>query len=232
LPRNRFNLPEAPNLFPAAKDICVEVRGFESGLLGAITYLAWDGSKSAVVIDAGLGTADSAGKFSEENGLRPSLLINTHGHFDHIADNDRFRGLFGARFGLKIAASKKDGELFADPVGALGFPIPLQIKPSKIEIDLDSQTKIKIGKMLFSILKTPGHTKGSVCICEKSANALFSGDTLFSGSCGRTDLKGGSAGEMRESLRDLAKLPAQTKVYPGHGEATTIGKELGWMEGF
>ena len=87
----------------------------------------------------------------------------------------------------------------------------------------DEGDTVTVGKLTFTVLHTPGHTPGSVCLrCE---DALFSGDTLFAGSCGRTDFSGGSGAEMCKSLRRLAQIPDDLAVYPGHGEATTLARE-------
>ena len=207
----------------------IEIRSVASPALGTISYVVFekDGSE-AIIIDAGHAVTKEIESIANESGLKISTLANTHGHFDHIADNNSLSKLFG----LKIAASKKDAIFFADPEGALGFPLPIRVEPSKIDIGLDSTSVLRAGSLLFSIIETPGHTPGSICLYEKSAGVIFSGDTLFAGTCGRTDLRFSSEEQMRESLHNLAKLPAETLVYPGHGKATSIGAERKWMGSF
>ena len=207
----------------------IEIRSVTSPALGTISYVLFDkGGSDAIIVDAGYAVAKEIESISIESGLKISTLANTHGHFDHIADNNTLK----AQFGLRVAASKKDAFLFADPEGALGFPIPIRVEPSKIDIGLVSTSILRAGSLSFSIIETPGHTPGSICLYEKSAGALFSGDTLFAGTCGRTDLNGSDENKMRESLHILAKLPKETKVYPGHGKATSIGAEREWLTGF
>ena len=209
-------------------DCGILIKTIVSPALGTNSYLVYEKKGGeAVIVDAGYKVAGNIGKTVQANRLAVTTLVNTHGHFDHIEDNIELKEMFG----LVIAASRKDEGFFEDPE-SLGFPLPFPVKPSGIDVNLDSKSAIKIGKFSFSVLETPGHTKGSICLYEKNAGVLFSGDTLFAGCCGRTDLKGGDEGEMRESLSRLASLPKRTVVYPGHGEPTTIGNERGWMARF
>lgn len=107
---------------------------------------------------------------------------------------------------------------------------PFEIPPSVPAIELAEGGEVRFGEIRLEILHTPGHTEGSVCLLSRDEGLLFSGDTLFAGSFGRVDLPGGSAEAMAVSLGRLATLADPILVLPGHGPATTIGRERGWLE--
>ena len=107
---------------------------------------------------------------------------------------------------------------------------PFEIPPSVPAVDLAEGGRIRFGAIELEVLHTPGHTEGSVCLLDKESGVLFSGDTLFADGWGRTDLPGGSDGQMVESLGRLAGLPDELRVLPGHGAATTILDERPLLE--
>ena len=196
------------------------------------TYVVWDDTKECAVIDAGNSTPkeDAAlDGFLAEHGLKPVLAVNTHGHFDHVLGVEHLRKTYGIPFAL----SGKDKFLLDNAApGSSIFGVKVGAMPS-IDLDLDTTDEVRFGHTALKIIPTPGHTPGSVCLlCE---NVLFSGDTLFAGSYGRTDFLGGSSrtdlpgGDyswiMRSILDRLIPLGDETEVYPGHGESTTIGHE-------
>ncbi|HEX6869448.1 MAG TPA: MBL fold metallo-hydrolase, partial [Candidatus Limnocylindrales bacterium] len=111
------------------------------------------------------------------------------------------------------------------PVGA-PFPIP----PSVPAVELAEGGVIRFGEVRLDVLHTPGHTEGSVCLYDRDVGSLFSGDTLFAGGWGRVDLPGGDAVAMVASLARLSGLEDPVRVFPGHGAATTIGRERAWLE--
>ena len=189
------------------------------------TYVVWDDTLEAVVIDAGNSNPreDAAlDNFIAEHGLRPVLAANTHGHFDHTLGVAHLK----KRYGIPFAMSLKDAFLLdnASTSGSI-FGVPVGEMPS-VDTDLDTTPEIRFGHTVLRVLRTPGHTPGGVVLL--CGEYLFCGDTLFAGSIGRTDLEGGSSAQMAESLRKLAKLPIPrgTQVLPGHGEFSTFGDEL------
>ena len=189
------------------------------------TYVVWDDTLEAVVIDAGNSNPreDAAlDNFIAEHGLRPVLAANTHGHFDHTLGVAHLK----KRYGIPFAMSLKDAFLLdnASTSGSI-FGVPVGEMPS-VDTDLDTTPEIRFGHTVLRVIHTPGHTPGSVVLL--CGEYLFCGDTLFAGSIGRTDLEGGSSAQMAESLRKLAKLPIPrgTQVLPGHGEFSTFGDEL------
>jgi glyoxylase-like metal-dependent hydrolase (beta-lactamase superfamily II) len=161
--------------------------------------------KEAAVVDPSF-NADAIVRIVKERGLRVKYIIDTHQHWDHIAGNDDLRSAFGA----KIVAHKL-AKCFKD-------------------IDVAEGDVLEVGKVVIKVLHTPGHTPDSICLLANGV--LLTGDTLFVGECGRTDLTGGSARDMYNSLfQKLMKLDDNIEVYPGHdygsSPRSTIGIERG-----
>ena len=151
------------------------------------------------------------------------LIVSTHGHWDHIGDN----AAVARHTGADIAVHPLDRDRLTDPQPLWApFPIP----PSVPAVDLAEGGEIRFGELRLRVLHTPGHTEGSVCLYDADGGRLFSGDTLFAGGWGRVDLPGGSAEQMVESLVRLAGLEDPLRVLPGHGPATTVGRERSWLE--
>jgi len=147
-------------------------------------------------------------------------IVNTHGHVDHIGADREIKDATGA----PLCIHRLDAPLLADPgrnlSGWAGDPLP-PVAPGRLLEDGDT---IEVGQLRFRVLHTPGHTPGGICLLGEGV--VFSGDTLFAGSVGRTDFPGGSHATLVRSIREkLLVLPDETVVYPGHGPATTIGEE-------
>lgn len=151
------------------------------------------------------------------------LIVSTHGHWDHIGDN----AAVAAETGAEIAVHPLDRDRLADPRPLWA---PFEIPPSVAAVELAEGGLIRFGEIRLTVLHTPGHTEGSVCLLEAGAGLLLTGDTLFAGGWGRVDLPGGSADQMAASIARLAGLEDGLAVLPGHGPATTIGRERAWME--
>lgn len=181
--------------------------------------LAQDNGDEAIIIDPG----DEPDKIKialAKYKLSPSLIINTHGHIDHIgADDD---------FGVRVHIHKDDLDYLDDPnLNLSGFlDKPLRVKASRHV--LNDKDEVSLGKIRLQVLHTPGHTPGGVCLLLKQPenNILFSGDTLFFRGIGRTDFPGASSEQLKKSIREkLFVLDNRIKVYPGHGQPTTIEEE-------
>jgi glyoxylase-like metal-dependent hydrolase (beta-lactamase superfamily II) len=151
------------------------------------------------------------------------LIVSTHGHWDHIGDNAAVADHTGA----DIAVHPLDRDRLTNPQPLFA---PFEIPPSVPAVDLAEGGVIRFGELRLTVLHTPGHTEGSVCLLNRDGGTLFSGDTLFAGGWGRVDLPGGDPDQMAESIAHLAGLEDLLRVLPGHGPATTIGRERPWME--
>ena len=174
----------------------------------------------ALVIDPAMGSQAILEKLVALNS-RLTFILNTHGHYDHIADNSPLQEATGA----KIAIHENDApRLEEDASEALRY-MPIIPPPSKADLLLREGSELRIGSLMLKVLHTPGHTEGSACFQLQDKGVIFTGDTLFAGTCGRTDLRGGDSVKMVQSLARLSELPPQTKVYPGHGLPTTIESE-------
>ncbi len=190
------------------------------------TYLLWDDTSECVVIDAGNSSPreDAAlDDFIARHGLKPVLAANTHGHFDHTLGVEHLK----QRYGIPFALSSKDCFL-VDNAATSGsvFGVRIGAMPST-DIDLEQQQVIRFGQTRLQILRTPGHTPGHVAFYEPESKSLFTGDTLFRESIGRTDLPGGDYSWIMRSILDvIVPLGEEVRVYPGHGPETTIGHEL------
>ena len=151
------------------------------------------------------------------------LIVSTHGHWDHIGDN----AAVAEHTGAEIAVHPLDRERLTDPQ-PLWAPFP--IIPSIPAVELAEGGEIRFGEIRLTVLHTPGHTEGSVCLLGRDDGLLFSGDTLFAGGWGRVDLPGGDPAAMVASLGRLTELEDAVEVLPGHGSATTIGRARAWLE--
>jgi hydroxyacylglutathione hydrolase len=188
-----------------------------------VHVLADPRSREAIAIDT---ATPSLAWVSEElaaRGWTLKLIVSTHGHWDHIGDN----AAVAAETGADIAVHPLDRHRLADP-----HPLwaPFEIVPSVPAVELAEGGVIRFGDLRLTVLHTPGHTEGSVCLEAVDEGLLFSGDTLFAGGWGRVDLEGGDPAAMVESIGRLAGLADGTAVLPGHGSETTIGRERAWME--
>ena len=177
-------------------------------------------TKEVLIIDPGASAKQLAEKVKEQ-GLKPVAILLTHGHFDHITAADEVR----RRFQTKIYASGKEEELLADPQKNVSVMMGDNVS-LKADVWLDDgQEPELLGETMRCIL-TPGHTSGGMCFYFPNACMLFSGDTLFQESVGRTDFPTGSNRALMQSVRErLLVLPEAVRVFPGHGAMTTIRDE-------
>lgn len=176
------------------------------GSLQANCYVVAEGELCAL-IDPGAQSAQLV-SWLKDNHLTPKAVFLTHGHYDHVG---AVQALV-QEFGMDVYLHKGDTTMTGELAQGLYW--------NKIYAEGDTVT---VGGMEFSVLHTPGHTPGSVCL--KLGNTVFAGDTLFAGSCGRTDFPGGSWEQMLASLRRLSNIDENCTVLPGHGGETTLAQE-------
>lgn len=173
-----------------------------------------------ILVDPG-DSPDAIASMAEQMGGRPVAIFLTHGHYDHILAMEAVK----EKYQIPVYACKEEEELLKDPQLNLTAMIhrPMSIQPDELVEDLEEFT---VAGFQIQAIHTPGHTQGSVCYHFPEEKLLVSGDTLFCGSVGRTDLPTGSGAQIVESLhRLLEMLPEDTDVLPGHESATTIGYE-------
>ena len=188
-----------------------------------VHVLADERSREAIAIDT---ATPSLTWIADELAARTwtlKLIVSTHGHWDHIGDN----AAVAEHTRADIAVHALDRDRLTDPA-PVSAPFP--IVPSVPAVDLAEGSVIRFGEIELRVLHTPGHTEGSVCLLGADDGLLFSGDTLFAGGWGRVDLPGGDPDAMVDSLARLLTLEDGVRVYPGHGEDTTIGRERPWLE--
>ncbi len=190
------------------------------------TILLYDETGEAAIVDCGcytLAEEEVLSAFLREQGLTPVVLLNTHLHIDHILGN-RF---VKERFGLLSRAAKEDEYLLACvPEHAVRFGMKGVSAPPALGSYLKEGDMVAFGHTELRVIATPGHTPGGLCFYHEAEHLLLSGDTLFAGSIGRTDLPGGDTAQLLDSIRaKLFVLDEKTRVIPGHGPTTTIGRE-------
>ncbi|MBC8262919.1 MAG: MBL fold metallo-hydrolase [Anaerolineales bacterium] len=176
-------------------------------------------TKEGAIIDPG-GDAKTILAEVERLGLKTKYVINTHGHFDHTLANKEVVKATGASLAIHAA----DAPMLTKGGGALFFGIVGKGSPPADTI-LEEGQALTLGKIKLQVLHTPGHSPGSVCLYSEEEGVLFDGDVLFNMGMGRYDLPGGDYRVLMESIQRLLALPDETTVYPGHGPATTIGRE-------
>ncbi len=195
---------------------------FVVGPLSTNCYLlACPRTGSAAVVDPGTTSRAELGPILSEArrlGLRIELVLNTHGHPDHVAGDGPLRDLTGA----KVLIHGQDAGLLREPPWRWLWPGLRPLEPDGL---LEDGDVVRLGELELAVIHTPGHTRGSVCFYLEREGILLSGDTLFAGSIGRTDLPESSHEDMMASLVKLMELPDEVQVYPGHGPPTTIGLE-------
>ena len=198
----------------------MQIRVVETGAFFENCYIIWGSTDQAIVVDPG----DDAALILDDlrkNGLVPCAYFLTHGHIDHISALDDLLAVFPA----PVYLNREDAAWAFSDLNTLPPYRPLKKTPDVLDTDLHEGRLIAAGPLTARIICTPGHTPGGVCFAFDDDAVLVSGDTLFSGSIGRTDFQGGSMRKMRDSLSKLMELDDAYQVLPGHGEATTIGAE-------
>ena len=188
-----------------------------TGAFDANCHIAWNETDRALLIDPGA-DADDILRTLAKNKLTPAGILCTHGHCDHISAVGEILAQFP---NLPVVMAEQDVVWAFTPLNSIPpyYDAPTS-KPATLR-----NTVFAAGTLNFTLLPTPGHSPGSVCFVSESDRAIFTGDTLFDGSIGRTDLPGGDMATMRRSLSRLLTLPDDYAVHPGHGDSTTIGAQ-------
>jgi len=175
-------------------------------------YMIWaEGSQTCVVIDPGY-EPETILRQAQKQGKTIEAILLTHGHFDHV----------GA---VRTLVAETDCQVYLCE-RELSMPPQMTAGPLYYTHTYGEGDMLQLAGLSIRVIRTPGHTEGSVCLMVE--DAMFSGDTLFEASCGRTDLPGGSWPEMVKSLKRLAAMEEDYRVYPGHGAATTLAQERNW----
>lgn len=183
-------------------------------------YILVSSTGQALVIDPGDDTGSIAATL-RENKCRVAAYLVTHGHMDHIGGLAEMTRLFPA----PILMHPDDAAWAFSPENAALPYYETPEQPAVIDRSASDMQRHEDGGLTYEVIATPGHSPGGVCYYFDAEKTLFTGDTLFSGSIGRTDLKGSDERVMQRSLRRLMQLPDDTVVYPGHGPRTTLGRE-------
>ncbi|MEJ5327289.1 MAG: MBL fold metallo-hydrolase [Candidatus Bathyarchaeia archaeon] len=191
----------------------MHIRAFNVGVLSTNCYVVnCEETREAVIIDPGLDAPSEAAqiyRYVEERRLKVKFIVNTHGHPDHISGDS----LLKREYRVPICIHLYDAHCLHG----------LDAAPQPANVLLEDDALLAFGKATLRVMHTPGHTPGSISLLGEGV--VFTGDTLFAGSIGRTDFPGGSDYEMRVSLKKLLTLPEQHVVYPGHGPTSTISNE-------
>lgn len=200
-----------------------------------VYVLADSRSREAIAIDTATPCLAWLSGLLVERGWRLKMIVSTHGHWDHIGDNAAVQAWTreqathaaaqDAEAPIAVHSLDRHRLVHPEPLSA-----PFDVPPTIPAVELVEGGRIRFGEIELEVLHLPGHTEGSVGLLDHLGGMLFGGDTLFAGGWGRTDLPGGSEEQMVESLGRLAGLPDGLRVLPGHGPATTIGRERQWLE--
>lgn len=204
----------------------MEIKIFVNNAFQENTILLYDETHEAAIIDCGCSNEKEREKFARfvtDNHLRPVVLLNTHLHIDHILGNH----FVHEKYGLLPQAHEADdfwiGEALVN-AQMMGFGVIDQ--PPATGKHLKEGDVVKFGANTLSVLETPGHTPGGICFYNATYGLLISGDTLFARSVGRTDLEGGNARQLVESIRTkILTLDDDVRIVPGHGPKTTVELE-------
>ncbi len=194
----------------------MKVKTLSVGELGTNCYIITDSKGNTVVIDP----ADEFERIvSELDGHEVCAILLTHGHFDHTGAVNKLK----QRYNAQVVISSEDEEMLSDNTKNVAYLVNASPDPITADRLVNDGDVVEIGELVFEVIATPGHTKGSVTY--KIEDKLFTGDTLFCDTVGRCDLYGGNPVKLIRSLQKLAKLEGDFEVFPGHDRKTTLDYE-------
>ncbi len=197
------------------------IHTLQVGVLGANCYLYPIDKTHCVAIDIG-GDPDLILDYAQRHQLQIVAILLTHGHYDHVGGVEYVR----RELAISVHVHSLDAPMLTSTDLSLARQMGVLLDPVKEMQTHEGECTLSFGTKCLQVIPTPGHTKGSVCYYSPEDSVMFTGDTLFSGSIGRTDFPGGSMTAMQHSLKQLAAFPPTTKLYPGHGASSTIDREL------
>jgi len=205
---------------PANPPAAGTLRHVEVGRLQTNCYLVDDGRGGVVVVDPG----DDAPAILAAIGEAPvSLVLVTHAHFDHVGALDEIAARSAGGWVLGAPDGRNLADSLAVGAAAFGHRVSVATPPARL---LEDGDVVEAGELCLRVVACPGHTPGGVTYHDEAHALAFTGDTLFAGSAGRTDFPGGSPRDLFASLARLARLSPDTAVLPGHGPASTVGREV------
>lgn len=203
----------------------IKIARFTFNPLGENTYLLIAEGGECLIVDAGCcneAEQKSLADYIATHNLRPTMSILTHAHPDHAVGAGWVKELYN----VPLALHSADNELLSQ-VHLHGLMFGFSIEPLTADVDLAEQTTIEFGGEKIEVVHTPGHSQGCVCLYMPAQGVLISGDTLFAGSIGRTDLPGGDYDSLMASIiGKILPLGGDVRVLPGHGRETTIAQEV------
>lgn len=206
----------------------MNIKCFEFNFLPVNTYVIWDETLDAAIIDPGCfypGENEQLAAFISDNRLNVKLLLNTHLHFDHVFGNNYVEQTYN----VKAKANDLDMpwiETIGSKLAAFGLRYEGHVNPIEPENVLHEGDTVTFGNTTLHVLQIPGHSPGSIVFWNSEQGCVFTGDVMFQGSYGRTDFPDGDYQALMDGIRTkLLTMPAETVVYPGHGPATDIKHE-------
>lgn len=189
-------------------------------------YILFDETGECILVDCGSKEDDECNQlvaFIDEHHLKVKRLLCTHFHLDHMLGNV----FFGQRYGVKPEVNPNDQRLVTIiDYQAMALNFTEKIETGDPQFTLEDGVEVIFGNTTLKVMHTPGHSPGSICLYCETDHILISGDTLMKGAIGSTSLPGGRKKAIARSVEALLQLPAETVVYPGHGDSTTIGDEV------
>lgn len=206
----------------------MKVSRFEVNPFGEMTYILWDDTtRSSFVVDPGMmydEERNAIRDFIEKNGLSVKFVLITHIHVDHVASV----GWLAKEYGAPVYCSNKDSELLKElPSQAARFHLRIDVGTFVPDRFISEGEELLLNDEEIRVLETPGHSPGSLSFYLPQNEAVLTGDALFNGSIGRTDLPGGDFNQLISSIKDkILSLPPSTLVLPGHGDVTTVEHEV------
>ena len=203
----------------------MEIHSFVLGSMQVSAYVVTNDGET-MIVDAPEGS-EAIIEFCKGRDLSPQLLVNTHGHVDHIQGNALLKETWPE---MALAIGQADGPMLRSPTRNMSILLGAWLKSPEADLLLAGGDRLSVGSAAFEVLATPGHTPGGISLYSSEGPdgrpVAFTGDALFAGGIGRTDFPGANHKTLIESIKTrLLTLPPETAVYPGHGPATTVAEE-------